>query len=162
MHPAYSLRFDGRALTLRENGTPVATWPAVSGRDGAQGPEYQSYRDHGPLPQGLYRFRTSELQRYEDLSDWQKLKGAVGAGEWPGGQRSWGRYRFWLTPAAKTRTFGRDNFSIHGGAVPGSAGCIDLTDRMDEFSDLMQALGSDEVEVYVDYGWDGPPNHRHR
>lgn len=48
------------------------------------------------------------------------------------------------------------------GAIPGSAGCIDLTDQMDEFTNLMQVLGSDEIEVQVDYGWDGPPNHRHR
>lgn len=162
MHPSYSLRFDGRELALQENGTAIVTWPAVSGRDEMQGPEYQSYRDHGPLPQGRYRFKVSELQRYDDLSAVQKIVGPIGRGEWKGGVPAWGKHRFWLTPAENTRTFGRDNFSIHGGWVPGSAGCIDLTDQMDEFTDLMQALGSDEVEVQVDYGWDGPPNHRRR
>jgi hypothetical protein len=52
MHPSYSLQFDGNELTLQENGNPIMSWPAVSGRPGTQGPEHQSYRDHGPLPQG--------------------------------------------------------------------------------------------------------------
>ena len=104
----------------------------------------------------------SGLQRYEELSDWQKVKGMAGGGEWPGGQSSWGRYRFWLTPAPSTETLGRDKFSIHGGSSPGSAGCIDLTDHMDEFADLMMALGQDEIGVKVDYGPSGSPNHRHK
>jgi hypothetical protein len=70
--------------------------------------------------------------------------------------------RFWLTPKAGTEAFGRDGFSIHGGTAPGSAGCIDLTDEMDEFADLMQAIGQNDVAVEVDYGWLGSPNHRHK
>ncbi len=73
-----------------------------------------------------------------------------------------GSYRFWLRPKADTNTFGRDNFSIHGGWFPGSAGCIDLTSKMDDFADLMQALGQDDIDVRVDYGWQGSPNHRRR
>ena len=68
----------------------------------------------------------------------------------------------WLAPHANTQTFGRDNFSIHGGSDPGSAGCIDLMSEMDDFADLMQVLGQDEVSVRVDYGWEGSPNHRRR
>lgn len=49
-----------------------------------------------------------------------------------------------------------------GGLLPGSAGCIDLTSEMDDFADLMQALGQDEIDVRVDYGWQGSPNHRRR
>lgn len=160
MHPSYDLRFNGRELVLRENGKPILDWPAVSGRPGKQAPEFQSERDQGPLPQGDYRFSVSGVQRYEDLSDWQRLKGKVGGGQWPGGQDSWGRYRFWLTPAPGTETFKRDNFSIHGGSSPGSAGCIDLTDQMDAFTDLMTALGQDEIDVKVEYP--GSPNHRRR
>lgn len=40
--------------------------------------------------------------------------------------------------------------------------CIDLTSEMDDFADLMQALGQDEVDVQVDYGWQGSPNHRRK
>ncbi len=68
MHPNYALQFDGSKLTLQENGEPIMSWPAVSGRPGTQGPEYQSYRDHGPAPQGSYRAKVSEMQRHEDTS----------------------------------------------------------------------------------------------
>ena len=40
----------------------------------------------------------------------------------------WGEYITWFTPIDNTNTFGRGNFSIHGGSSPGSAGCIDLTE----------------------------------
>lgn len=162
MHPHYALAFDGVELTLQENGEPIMSWPAVSGRSGTQGPEYQSYRDHGPLPQGGYRAKISELQRYEDLGRWDRIKSNLGGGPWPGAKPSWGNYRVWLAPDPNTQTFGRDNFSIHGGSTPGSAGCIDLTSEMDDFADLMQALGHDEVDVHVDYGWQGSPNHRRK
>jgi len=162
MHPRYDLHFDGSRLTLQENRKPIMSWPAVSGQPGSQGPEYQSYRDHGPLPQGGYRAKVSEMQRYEDTGTWDRIKGFGGHGGWPGGPVSWGNYRTWLEPGHDTETFGRDNFSIHGGWFPGSAGCIDLTSEMDDFADLMQALGQDGIDVQVDYGWQGAPNHRRR
>ncbi len=36
--------------------------------------------------------------------------------------------------AKETNTYGRDNFSIHGGTEPGSAGCIDMTGQIDKFT----------------------------
>ena len=160
MHPQYALHFDGAQLTLQESGRPIMNWPAVSGRPGTQGPEHQSYRDYGPLPQGSYQAKVSEMQRYEDVGFLDRAAAGAGYGPWPYGPPAWGNYRFWLTPKADTETFGRDNFSIHGGWTPGSAGCIDLTSEMDDFTELMQALGQDEVPVRVDYGWEGSPNHR--
>lgn len=110
MHPHYALAFDGAKLTLQENGEPIMSWPAVSGRPGTQGPEYQSDRDHGPLPQGVYGAKISELQRYEDIDTWDRIKSNLGGGPWPGGKRSWGNYRVWLTPNLNTQTFGRETF----------------------------------------------------
>jgi hypothetical protein len=162
MHPNYDLRFNGRELVLRENGSPILNWAAVSGRPGKQSPEFQTQRGQGPLPEGDYQFNVSGLQKYDEISNWQKFKSALGGGEWKGGPDSWGRYRFWLTPAPGTETFARSDFSIHGGSTPGSAGCIDLTDEMDEFADLMTALGQDEINVKVDYGSAGSANHHRR
>lgn len=159
MHPNYDLRFNGRELVLRENGKSILNWSAVSGRSGKQSPEFQTQRDQGPLPEGDYQFKVSGLQKYDEISGLQKALGVVGAGKWPGGERSWGRYRFWLTPAPGIETFGRSGLAIHGGFSPGSAGCIDLTDEMDEFVDLMKALGQDDVNVRVDYGSAGAANH---
>jgi hypothetical protein len=59
------------------------------------------------LPEGDYQFKVGGLQKYDEIGGVQKALGAVGAGQWPGGQRSWGRYRFWLTPAPGTETFAR-------------------------------------------------------
>lgn len=162
MHPNYDLRFNGRELVLRENGKPILNWPAVYGRAGRQSPEFQTRRGQGPLPEGEYQFKVGGLQRYDEIGSLQKALGTVDAGRWPGGQRSWGRYRFWLTPAPGTETFARSGFSIHGGSTPGSAGCIDLTDEMDEFAGLMTALGQDEIKVRVDYGAAGSANHRRK
>lgn len=57
----------------------------------------------------------------------------IGRGPWPGLTNSWGEYRTWFTPIDNTNTFGRSNFSIHGGPSPGSAGCIDLTEDNNKF-----------------------------
>ena len=38
----------------------------------------------------------------------------------------WGDWRVKLEPNADTNTLGRDNFFLHGGSKPGSAGCIDI------------------------------------
>lgn len=41
----------------------------------------------------------------------------------------WGRGRVPLRPAPGTNTRGRRGFYIHGGSLPGSAGCIDVGNR---------------------------------
>ena len=81
MHPNYDLRFNGRELVLRENGSPILNWAAVSGRPGKQSPEFQTQRGQGPLPEGDYQFNVSGLQKYDEISNWQKFKSALGGGE---------------------------------------------------------------------------------
>ena len=71
-------------------------------------------------------------------------------GKWPGSSVSWGFSRVWLEPSKETNTFGRDKFSIHGGTVPGSAGCIDLTSSMDDFTKWFENNGHDLI-VNVKY-----------
>ena len=58
---------------------------------------------------------------------------------------SWGISRVWLEPSNKTNTYGRDNFSIHGGWWPGSAGCIDLTGQIDKFTNWFENNGLDLI-----------------
>ena len=71
-------------------------------------------------------------------------------GEWPGSEYSWGNSRIWLEPSKETNTYGRDDFSIHGGWFPGSAGCIDLTSNMDNFVALFDYIGNDLI-IKVEY-----------
>ncbi len=92
-HPHYALQFDGSKLTLQENDEPIISWPAVWGRQGTQGPEYQSYRDHDPLPQGSYRAKVSKMQHYDDTSTLDRLAGVFDRGTWRGGTTAWGNHR---------------------------------------------------------------------
>ena len=55
--------FDGKKFTLYENDKPIMSWDAVSGKDGYRSPEYQNLKDTGPIPEGTYVARQSELQR---------------------------------------------------------------------------------------------------
>jgi len=87
MHPLYSLGFDGSKLTLQENGNPIMSWPAVSGRPGVQGQQHQLWRDHGPLPGGAYEINVGEIQQISDLED---RVGRLGLPNWQGGRPSWG------------------------------------------------------------------------
>ena len=126
--------FDGKKFTLYENDKPIMSWDAVSGKDGYRSPEYQNLKDTGPIPEGTYVARQSELQFYKDITWDNRLRSAVGFGTWRGGTDSWGESRVWLEPSKETNTYDRSGFSVHGGAEPGSAGCIDLTHHIDEFT----------------------------
>ena len=145
------LEFDGRFLRWIENGMASCTWFAVSGARGFQDKRYQDVWSKGPIPQGYYTARQSELQRREDYPAWNLIACRVGwvpllkkvSGAWPGCGYSWGDRRIWLEPFAGTSTFGRSNFSIHGGDDPASAGCIDLTSGMPNFVDTFLKYGKD-------------------
>ena len=126
--------FDGKKFTLYENDKPIMSWSAVSGAKGYQSPKYQSVKDKGTIPEGTYVARQSELQFYKDITWDNRLRSAVGFGTWKGGTDSWGESRVWLEPSKETNTYDRGGFSVHGGAEPGSAGCIDLTHHIDEFT----------------------------
>jgi hypothetical protein len=75
-------------------------------------------------------------------------------GEWPGSTLAWGTERVWADPTKETEenglTFGRRDMAIHGGSMPGSAGCVDLTDKMADFAKNFRMLGID-LKLYVDY-----------
>lgn len=145
------LRFNGRELTWLRNGRVEKSWSAVSGREGHQSPSEQHVRDTGPIPAGTYLGDYAEFQdRRATQTDWNRVKSSVGFGGWPGNERSWGNYRVWLRPLRGTNTFGRTDFSIHGGEIPGSAGCIDLTGAMDDFAEHLRSYGQ-SVTVDVTY-----------
>lgn len=137
------LFFDGVYLYWREDGGESMQWPAVSGRNGFQSRYNQSEKGKGPLPEGTWIVRQSQYQSIQDIPFSQRLYGLVGQGTWPGLEYSWGEDRIWLEPASTTETYGRSGFSIHGGAEPGSAGCIDLTSHMGEFVKMFRQHGGD-------------------
>lgn len=146
------LHFDGRKLArLDEKGQKVRDWPAASGLPDKQTAEFQGEADAGPIPEGVWLVKQSQLQHREDQDLFGDLLGVVERGQWPGGADTWGNHRIWLEPAKGTDTRSRSGFCIHGGAKAGSAGCIDLTDRMDDFTEDFSKLGCD-LPLRVDYG----------
>ena len=137
--------FDGKKFTLYENDKAIMSLDAVSGTKGYQSPKYQSIKDKGTIPEGTYVARRSELQFYKDITWDNRLRSAVGFGTWRGGTDSWGESRVWLEPSKETNTYDRSGFSVHGGAEPGSAGCIDLTHHIDEFTQWFEKNGHDLI-----------------
>lgn len=128
-----SLLFNGVTLVWLESGRIYRQWPATSGKRGYSGPEHQAERNLGPIPAGRYKARQGRMERWDDTGFVAKLLAIVKRGPFPSGPIAWGHHRVWLEPLPGTQTYGRSNFSIHGGWVPGSIGCIDLTNSMDSF-----------------------------
>lgn len=147
--PGYYAVFDGKKFTLYLDNKPVISWDAVSGQPGYQNQEYQNKGSTGPIPEGTYVARQEELQHITPIGF---IAGLIPGkhGEWPGSTMSWGDSRVWLEPSKETDTYGRDNFSIHGGWFSGSAGCIDLTSQIDNFVALFGFIGKDLI-VNVQY-----------
>jgi lipoprotein-anchoring transpeptidase ErfK/SrfK len=144
------IRFDGRTFTvfLAGSNKPSLEINAVSGRPGHQTSRHQAEVDRGPIPEGRYLV---SQRRGQTITASDDVLGRFGRGSWPGGVRSWGFQRIWLTPIEGTNVMGRSGFSIHGGETPGSAGCVDLTTRMGDFYRLFRNANTDFVLV-VDYG----------
>ena len=143
------LEFNGRELSWFEDDKKTNSWKGMSGKPDYQCKEYDSVKDKGPLPEGKWLVRQSQHQNfYKDQSKIGQLKSEYGfriMGGWPGGKDSWGNNRIWLEPAQGTDNKDRTNLSIHGGKEYGSKGCIDLTDKMDEFTDKFKKYGHDMI-----------------
>lgn len=145
--PGTYAKFDGKALTVYQNSKEIYKFDAMSGKNEYQNPKYQNLANRGPIPEGVYVARQSEIQH---ITPYGLLAGIVNAGTWSGSLYSWGESRVWLEPSNETNTYGRDGFSIHGGLFPGSAGCIDLTGQISTFIPWLESTGKDLV-VYVEY-----------
>ncbi len=148
------LNFDLKSLNVTDAtygiDMPGLSWEATSGKDGYQSSEFQSVANKGPIPEGSYTVDPARTQSYSSTSTWDRLKGNIGLGTWPGGTESWGDTRTWLTPMKGTNTYGRSGFSIHGGTTPGSAGCIDLTKNNNSFHSWLKSYGK-PVKLNVKY-----------
>ena len=148
-----SLEFNLSNLKVVDNtyniDMPGLKWNGISGRKGYQSKEFQDMKNIGPIPEGVYILNPEDTQYFSSISLFDKMISSFG-GEWRGGKSSWGNVRTWLTPKEGTNTYGRDNFSIHGGSSPGSAGCIDLTSDNDSFHEWFKAYGK-SIELNVIY-----------
>ena len=134
-----TLYFDGRILRA-QGSKKMITFPAVSGRpnDGKfdYSPDRQKIPDQGPIPAGDYWIQPSELQE----NAWYRLRNP---------RTAWGNYWITIHPYPNTETYKRGGFFIHGGATPGSAGCIDLVRNMNRFVEELADELKDKGTCYI-------------
>lgn len=136
------LTFNGGTLRMPSRGL---SYRAVSGRTMSSGFDYsvdrQRVPNEGPIPEGVYWVAPAELWD----NAWYRVAPTS----------AWGNHRLTIHPLPETETYGRGGFFIHGGSVPGSAGCIDLWDDMDRFAKDMKTHISEPKALYciltVDY-----------
>ena len=69
------------------------------------------------------------------------------------GVNAWGNYHWLLIPDEATDMRGRKplSFTIHGGKVAQSAGCIDLTSQDTTFRNYLQSTGFKKIYIFVQY-----------
>lgn len=89
---------------------------ATSGRDQyMNNPDFESNKNYGPIPRGVYEIHVSELEDKGLLTDIGRRAMA-----------DWGDWRVRLHRKDGKKPYDRTDFFLHGGDKPGSAGCIDI------------------------------------
>lgn len=139
----------------------MEVFDAVSGRENNgfdYSEENQAAKGSGPIPEGDYSINPSLVQSYSDLSFAQKAASKIGRGQWPGGRYAWGENRVWIDPSSVEvtnpstgKTVTRTDMSIHGGSVPGSAGCIDCHKDAQRFFNSLSKSEQRRIPLRVKY-----------
>lgn len=154
-----SLLFDGNKLMWVSNGSVINSWKATSGVNllnaepnqwltiaknlFSSKQEKSKLKEFGPTPEGDYyvgKLQTSNLEKTNPFMDFARVLFQKGQSshDWnkdtAGTRIAWGYYRAPIIPKSGTNTYGRSSFYVHGGALPASHGCIDLTSSMDDFA----------------------------
>ena len=146
--------FNGTNLGLIRNGKMIDNLDAMSGRQDYQAKKYQNIANLGPIPEGRYFAPQKERQTITPFNAVigviSRLSG-LNKGKWNGGPVAWGIRRVWLHPDENTETYGRNNFSIHGGILKGSKGCIDIAYQTDKLKAYMDECQEKKVPLYVKY-----------
>jgi hypothetical protein len=113
--------------------------------------ERQKVKSTGPIPEGLYSITTDDFQRRQDKSSLYQFLFYHGFPK-TFSDESWGPYRWGVKPE-QAETYGRDGFTIHGGWEWGSAGCIDLTGGIDDFTKLFLRNFSNHQKTYLNVSY---------
>jgi len=139
------LRFDGHKLEIRTTTNILKTYPAVSGKPNKGKFDYsierQRLANQGPIPSGAYWI--SPVDIWENSLVKSILRSP---------RSSWGDYRVTVRVTPGTQTYSRGGFFIHGGEssdIPGSAGCIDLTNAMNQFIKDLKSLPDNSKECFI-------------
>jgi len=127
---------------MAEDGSKMV-WEAVAGElmDGKTQPDLQDVADIGPIPEGEYGVDFDKTVKRSELDIVRKQIA------YP--QASWGNY--FVNIQSGILPNGRGGFSIHGGSVPGSNGCIDLHKNADSFFGMMLSRKKSSIPLSVRY-----------
>lgn len=137
LNDALHMTFDGKKVVLKdERGDIVCECEATSGRSGVSD---TSVKDAGPIPEGEYTIKPEEVS---PVSGFRKLLRSLTG--------DWGSYRVPLHPSSSTNMFDRSGVMMHGGQIPGSAGCIDVGSCESKIFPIIQQQ-KDPIRVKVDY-----------
>lgn len=140
-----------------------SSYDAVSGRASDDGTfsysdSRQAQKSEGPIPEGDYTINPQSIQNFEGLSLIQKIAASVGRGTWPGGTYAWGKNRVWINPSSVEvtdpetgDTITRTDMSIHGGVVPGSAGCVDCHKNAPDLFKKLEKSSASSILLRVKY-----------
>jgi type VI secretion system (T6SS) effector TldE1-like protein len=116
--------------------------------------ENQKKRNEGPIPEGLYSINKNKIQKIGEQSKLKQFLNEFGLGSFPGGISSWGINRWWINAESDTETFGRGGFSLHGGAIWGSRGCIDLCKNLGDFTKMFLDINQNQSKTYLKVNYD--------
>lgn len=146
------LEFNGCKLSyFDEMGREVKSWDAVSGKPGTSKSDQFTY-GIGPIPEGLYSVDPLTTTYRFEMRPPVFVGSPVPIGFVPiykhpfwalSSQqgRAWGNARTPIIPISANLGERTGSFFIHGGAFPGSAGCIDLCQQNDNFHAWFQRNG---------------------
>jgi hypothetical protein len=85
-------------------------------------PQCSDERNKGPIPPGEYTINTNDLSNPGFYGELKRMFGRIPHGEI---FHDWGDWRVPIVPDKGNKTI-RNGFFLHGGFLPGSAGCIDI------------------------------------
>lgn len=145
--------FDGRNFSLFGDGKSMMTVAGQSGRPysvkekdakacgGSTGesymnnPKYVGITDNGPIPEGEYQFKATQMATFNQTERSKMLLGgtftdpfgrSLHGGDWGSGRVALAPIKILPGPKGCGNTSARSGFYLHGGIMPGSSGCIDV------------------------------------
>lgn len=144
--------FNGKTFTIYEGEDVIASFPADSGANipvmdvipdsedvmpnevFMNNPKWTDIENLGSIPEGEYTIGGIQ-ENTTPKNNWDRLENWIRTSKFEGERSSWGNYRMPITSKQK---MGRGGFFVHGGDIPGSAGCIDLSAGMDNLIDFLR------------------------
>lgn len=168
----FKLMGDGRVIlqASAQSGRPIKVRSAEARKCGGStddtymnNPRYVGIADNGPIPEGEYQFRATEMATFSFAERMKMLPGgdytdpfgrSLHGGDWGAGRVALNPVR--ILPSrfcGNPRT--RSGFYLHGGILAGSSGCIDVGNS--SYSSVVELLNGYRNPVHVSVSYTHAP-----